>query len=152
MLELRDFALCKIGIVCGGSLEVFLDSRSCLIIRFLQNCRTVSTPARKRWPWPTFIFMRGLITSFSKISTKACWVSTSVKPVGSRSPLRMYKRIPLFKLSLTVSHAALVVVGSARKSNDVSMVSALEWSFRKELALNKLGQIRDGFDVRMMTD
>ena len=64
----------------------------------------------------------------------------------------MYKCIPLFKLSLTVSHAALVVVGSARKSNDVSMVSALEWSFRKELALNKPGQIRDGFDVRMMTD
>jgi hypothetical protein len=47
----------------------------------------------------------------------------------------MGKPIPLPKLSLTLSHAALVVVGLARGLNEASTVFALRWSFRKELTL-----------------
>jgi hypothetical protein len=56
----------------------------------------------------------------------------------------MRKRAPLSRLSLTISHAALVVVGSARVSNEESAVFALRWSFRKEsiLQVNQISQYK----------
>jgi len=42
----------------------------------------------------------------------------------------MCKCIPLSKLSLTFSHATLVVVGSACGPNEASTVIALRWSLR----------------------
>ncbi len=83
------------------------------------------------------------MTSLSKTSTKACWVLATATAVGSRPQYRMYERIPLSKLSLTVSHAALVVVGSARGSNEASTVFALQWSFRKESILQEKQISRD---------
>ena len=49
----------------------------------------------------------------------------------------MCKRIPPSKLSLSLSHAALVVVGSERGPNEASRVFALRWSFRKESTLRE---------------
>jgi hypothetical protein len=134
LLEFRDFVLCMISILRGRFLEIFLDPLSCLIFRFLPDRRIIRTgmPFRKRYSWLTFNVLRGLITSLSKISTKACWVLASATPVGSRPQRRMCKHIPLSRLSETLSHAALVVVGSARGSNEASTVLALRWSFRKE--------------------
>ena len=51
---------------------------------------------------------------------------------------RMCERVPLSRLSLISSHAALVVVGSARESNEESTAFASRWSVRKEMILRKL--------------
>ena len=48
---------------------------------------------------------------------------------------RLCKHSPLPRSSLTLSHALLVVVGSARGSNEASTVFALRRSFRKESIL-----------------
>ncbi len=53
----------------------------------------------------------------------------SAMPVGTGG-FRMCKCIPLSKLSLTFSHATLVVVGSACGPNEASTVIALRWSLR----------------------
>jgi hypothetical protein len=78
---------------------------------------------------------RGVMTSVSKISTNACLALASAKAVGPEPQFRIPKRIPFSRLSLTFSHAALVVDGSARGSNEASVVFALSWSLRKELTL-----------------
>src|SRR6266702_2471293 len=57
---------------------------------------------------------------------------------GPQKPrFRVYKCVPLSILSLTLSHAALVVVGSERGSNEASTIVALRWSFRKESILQR---------------
>jgi hypothetical protein len=68
---------------------------------------------------------RGVMTSISKISTNACWALASATAMGSGSKFKMFKRIPFSKLSLTFSHASLVVDGSARGSNEASKVCVL---------------------------
>ena len=65
------------------------------------------------------------MTLIFKISTNACWALASAKAVGSRTRLRICKSIPFSRLSLTFSHAALVVDGSARGLNEASTVFAL---------------------------
>src|SRR6266702_3801698 len=137
LLEPRDFVLCMIGILSGGFLEIILNPLSCLIFRFLPDRPIIRTgmPPQMRCSWFTFNTERGLMTSLSKISKKACWVFASATAVGSRPQFRMCKRIPLSRLSLTLSHAVLVVVGSTRVSNKASTVFALRWSFHKELIL-----------------
>jgi hypothetical protein len=77
------------------------------------------------------------MTPVSKISTNACWALASAKAMGPGPQFRIPKHIPFSRLSLTFSHAALVVDGSARGSNEASIVFALLWSFRKELTLQK---------------
>ena len=49
----------------------------------------------------------------------------SATAVRSRTQFGVQKRVLFRKLSLTVSHAALVVVDSARASNEASTVFAL---------------------------
>jgi hypothetical protein len=51
----------------------------------------------------------------------------------------MHKRIPLSRLSLTLSQASLVLVGSEleRASNEASMAVALRWSLRKDSMLEE---------------
>jgi hypothetical protein len=60
----------------------------------------------------------------------------------------MCKRIPLSRLSLILSHPALVVVGSVRGSNEASADCAFPWSFRKESILQEkeLAQGRGRFE------
>ena len=71
----------------------------------------------------------------SKMYTKACWVLASAILVDSRPRLRMCKYIPLSRISVTLSHADLVVVGSARGSDKASSVFVLRWSFRNDAIL-----------------
>ena len=139
LLELRDCVLCMISILRSGLLEIFLNPLSCLIFRFLPDGPIIRTmPVRTRCPWLTFNVVRGVMMSLSKVSTKACWVLASATAVGSRPKLRMCKCIPFSRLSLTLSHAALVVVGSTCGLNEASTVFALRWSFRKESILQEI--------------
>ena len=134
-LELRDYIHRMISILRSGCLEISLNSLSCPIFGYLPGIYY----QRDTCPTGSFSFTlnvaRGLMTSISKISTNACWVSATAKAVSSRPQSRKSKRIPFSRLSLTFSHAALVVDGSARGSNEVSTVFALRWSPRKELTL-----------------
>src|SRR6266404_3123190 len=63
--------------------------------------------------------------------------------MGFRTQFRTCKRVPLSKLSLTFSHAALVVVGSTRGSNEASTLFALRWSLRSESILREKEMSRD---------
>ncbi len=152
LLELRDRVLCTISIIRGGFLEIILNPLSCLIFRFLSDRPIIRTgmPSRTRCSWLAFNCVRGLMTSLSKISTKACWVLASATAVGSRPQFRMSKRVPFSRLSLTLSHAALVVVGSARESNEVSTIFALRWSFRKDSILQEKQISLDAWQVRLI--
>ena len=149
LLEPRHSVLCIIGIFRGRFIEIFFNPLSCLIFRFLPNRPLIRTgmPSRTR-AWLTFNAERGLMTSLSKISTKVCWVLASAMAVGPKPQSRMCKRIPLSRLSLTLSHAALVVVGSARGSNEASTVVALRWSFRSESILQEKQMSPDTWQVR----
>jgi hypothetical protein len=88
------------------------------------------------------------MTSLSKISTKVCWMLASATHVGSRPQIGMCRCIPVSRLSVILSHADLVVVGSARGSNEASTAFALRWSFRKESILqDKTNQSRFFFKL-----
>jgi hypothetical protein len=113
LLEFRDFSLCKIGIICGGFLEFLLNPHSCLIIQFLPDRPIIRTgmPTQMKCSWLTFNVIRGLMTSLSKISAKACCVLASAMTVSSKPQFKICKHVPLSRLSLAVSHAALVIIG-----------------------------------------
>ena len=64
------------------------------------------------------------MTLTSKISTNACWASASAKAVGSRPQFRISKCVPISRLSLTFSHAALVADDSHRGLNEASTIVA----------------------------
>src|SRR5882762_4598552 len=70
-------------------------------------------------------------------------LASVVIAMGFRTPFRTCKRVPLSKLSLTFSHAALVVVGSTRGSNEASTLFALRWSLRSESILREKEMSRD---------
>ena len=72
--------------------------------------------------------------------------------MGSGPQFRMYECIPPSRLSLTLSHAALVVVGSARGSNEASTVFALRWSFRKDSILQGKQMSLDTWQVQFFSD
>jgi hypothetical protein len=122
----------------GGSFEIFLDPLSCLIVRFLPDHPTIRTgmPSKRDLPGLPLIF-KGLDHVISQdineslLRVGICQWNTC----GLQLQFRMCKHIPLPRLSLTLSHAVLVVVGSARGSNEASTVFALRWSFRKESIL-----------------
>ena len=57
--------------------------------------------------------------------------------MSSRTWSRIYIYIPNARLSLNISHAALVLVGSERAPNEASTVAAFRWSFRKESILRE---------------
>ena len=137
LLELQEFILYMISILSSGFFEIFLDPLSCLICRFLPDFPKIRTriSARVGFSWLTFNTLRGIITSLSNISTKVCWVLASAILVDSRPRLRMCKYIPLSRISVTLSHADLVVVGSARGSDKASSVFVLRWSFRNDAIL-----------------
>ncbi len=91
------------------------------------------------------------MTLLSKISKKACWVLAAATAVGSGPQFRICRCIPLSRLSLTLSHAALVVVGSARGPDEASTVFALRWSFRKESILQDKQMSLDTWQVDFHT-
>ena len=70
--------------------------------------------------------------------------------MGSRAWSRRCKCVPFSRLSLTLSHATLVLVGSKRASNEASTSVALRWSFRNESILDinsvKVDEIFDFLD------
>ncbi len=150
LLEPRHSVLCIIGIFRGRFIEIIFNPLSCLIFRFLPDRPLIRTgmPSRMRCSWLTFNAESGSMTSLSKISMKTCWVLASAMAVGPKPQSRMCKRIPLSRLSLTLSHAALVVVGSARGSNEASTVVALRWSFRSESILQEKQISPDTWQVR----
>ena len=99
----------------------------------------------------TLNIVRGVMTLISKISTNTCWALASAKAVSSRPQFRMSQRIPCSRLSLTFSHAALAVNGSARGLNEASTDFALWWSLRKESILQKKEiRLLDTWQVRLM--
>jgi hypothetical protein len=84
LLELHDCVLRMVGVFRGGILEIFLNSLSCLIFLFPFDDTIVSTElsAETKGASLAFNISRGLMTSLSKMSTKACWVLASALAVG----------------------------------------------------------------------
>ena len=104
LLELHDRVLCMVGVLRGGFLEIFLNSLSCLIFCFLFDNPIISTetfPVETKGPSLTFNASRGLITSLSKMSTKACWVLASASTVCPQVALQKVQLRTSFEI---VSH------------------------------------------------
>ncbi|KAH9041476.1 hypothetical protein EDB83DRAFT_1624814 [Lactarius deliciosus] len=113
-----------VSVFCGGLLETFLNPLSCLIFSFLLDSLLSEQPKQELAAclqhcegW-NHVFIQNIHESLLCIGfCNGC---------GRPEPqFTMYKRVPLSKLSITLSHAALVVVGSARELNGASTVTAV---------------------------
>jgi hypothetical protein len=124
LLELRNLMLCMSDILRGGLLEISLDSLSCPICGVLPG-RLLSERCMPKIMFIYFECCKGFNdVDIQNIQEYLLGVGLC-NCCGLRVKCRMFNRIPFSRLSLTFSHASLVVDSSARGSNEVSTDFAL---------------------------